>query len=184
MAGSHTAACRTCGCYTGGIYSAGVIYPASVTYRERTLLIECGVLATRYRAAHVAVVRTRTSSVAERAVRMVMMPVVAVCPIAVVRPAVPTVPPVRVIAPVPRRCPTSPERIPEPIIYIRTVDIYRLDHIVLAIHIFVTYHLRADLSGGRIFLHIDRRYILKYILCQYGLDNYQMFVVGTGLNNA
>ena len=85
-------------------------------------------------------------------------------------------PPVRVVTPVPRRRPANPERIPEPVVYVRTVDIYRFDDIVLAVYIFVTYNLCSNLACALIFLNIDRCYVLEYILCQYGLDNNKVLV--------
>ena len=83
-----------------------------------------------------------------------VMPVVAMIPVAVHRAAMPTVPPVGIIAPVPRRGPASPEGIPEPVVDIRTVDIYRLDDVVGAIDVLVTDHLRGNLAGSLVLLHI------------------------------
>lgn len=142
------------------------------------------VLPTRYAVMHVTIVRTRLRGVTVRAVRMAVMPVVATIPIYVPGAAMPTMPPVRVIAPVPRRCPTNPERIPEPIVDVRTVDIYGFDDVVRAVDIFVTYHLRSDLTCALVFLYIYGCHILEYILCQHGLDNHKVFVAGRGLHYA
>lgn len=87
----------------------------------------------------------------------------------------------RVISPVPRRVPSYVERVPKPIVDVRTVDIYRLDHVVRTIYIFVTYHLRGDLPCSLVFLHIYRRNVLEYIFRQHGLDDNEVFVVGGSL---
>lgn len=123
-------------------------------------------------------------SVAERAVGMIVVPVIATIPVSVHRAAVPAVPPVRVVTPVPRRAPANPERIPEPVVDVGTIDIHGLNDVVSAVDIFITDHLRGDLAGGLIFLHVDRCYILEHILSQYGLDNDKMFVIGRGLHYA
>lgn len=106
------------------------------------------------------------------------MPVVAMVPVAIHRPAVPVMPPMGVEIPVERRCPANPERIPEPVVDVRTVDIYRLYHIVCPIYIFVTYHLSGYFTGHLIFLHIDGCYVLENILGEHGLYHYQVLVVG------
>lgn len=72
--------------------------------------------------------------------------------------------------------PTYPRRPPEPIVDHWTIDIYRLDDIVLAIDILITHYLYGDLIL-LVFLHKDRRHILVNILCQDGLDNHQVAVV-------
>ena len=115
--------------------------------------------------------------ISERAVGVMVMPMVAMIPVAVHRPAMPAIPPVRIIAPVPRRMPAVPRRTPEPVVDIRTIDIYRLDDIVRTVNVFVTNHLCANLTGCFILLDVDGRNILEDILRQYGLNNNQMFVV-------
>ena len=83
------------------------------------------------------------------------MPVVAMIPVAVHRPATPAIPPVRIIAPVPRRMPAAPCGSPEPVVDIRTVDIYRFDDVVRTIYVLITDHLCADLTRRFILLDID-----------------------------
>lgn len=153
-----------------------------MTCRERATAVGRGILATSHGVTHIMIGRTRTRCVTVRAVRMMVMPVVAVIPVGVHRAAVPTVPPVRVIPPVPRRSPTSPVRIPEPVVDIRTVNIHRLDDVVGAIDIFVTYHLGGYLPCRLVLLHIDGCDILEYVLCQHGLDNHQVLIVSRGLD--
>ena len=72
--------------------------------------------------------------------------------------------------------PCYPRASPEPVVDIWSVDIHRLDDIVCAIDILVTYHLHRHLVL-RIFLHEDRRHILVDILCQYGLYHYQVSIL-------
>lgn len=149
-----------------------------MTGGKRTVVVGCSKLTTSYGVTHIVVSRTRMVRIAERAVRMMMMPMIAMIPVTVHRPAMPTIPPVWVIAPVPRRSPASPERIPEPVVDIRTIDIYRLYDIVGTIYILITDNLCGHLTGSFILLHIDGCNILEYILGQYSLDNYQVLVVG------
>ena len=157
---------------------------ACVTGCERAVAVCRSVLAAGYSATHIAIVRTRMRSVTERAVRMAVMPVIAAIPVVVPRAAMPRMPPVRIIAPIPWRCPTYPERIPEPVVDVRTVDIYGFDDIVLTIDILVADNLRSHLPSSLILLNIDRRNILEYILCQYGLDDNEVFVVGSRFDYA
>ena len=142
----------------------------------------CSIFATSHGVTHIVIGRTRTRSIAERAVRMAVVPVVAVCPIVVVGAASPSVPPVRVVTPVPRRSPACPERIPEPVVDIRTVDIYRFDDVIGTIDVLITDNLCTDLSCCFILLHVDGCHILEHILSQYGLDNNQVLIVGRRLN--
>ena len=130
----------------------------------------------------IAVVRRAT--VAERAVVMVVMVCVAVVPVHVPCYAVVMIPPAGVIAPIPRRIPCVPCGRPKPIVDNRTVDIYGFDDVVRAVDIFVTYHLRSDLTCALVFLYIYGCHILEYILCQHGLDNHKVFVAGRGLHYA
>jgi hypothetical protein len=78
--------------------------------------------------------------------------------------------PTRVIAPVIRRVPANPCRSPEPVVNNRAIDIYRLYHIVCAIHILVTYNLHGNGLVG-LTLHINGGYILIDILCKHCLQN-------------
>lgn len=115
---------------------------------------------------------------------MAVMPMIAMMPVAIVRPAVPVVPPMGIEIPVVRRGPTYPERIPEPVVDIRTVDIYRLYHIVSTIDIFITYDLGGHFTGYLIFLDIDGCYVLEDIFGENGLYDNEVLVVGRGLYHA
>ena len=135
-----------------------------------------GKLMARNAVVHIVVGRTRMVGVTERAVGVVMMPVVTMIPVAMHRPAMPAVPPVGIIAPVPRRVPAAPRGSPEPVVDVRTIDIYRLDYIVRTVNILVTNHLCADLPGRLILLDVDGSNILENILRQHGLDNNEVLV--------
>lgn len=171
--------CRT----TARIQTARIRH-AAVTRGKRTAAVTCRILTTGNSATHIVVRRTRIRHVAIRTIRMAMMPIVATVPIYMVRTTCPTMPPYGVIAPVPRRGPAGPERVPEPVVDVRTIDINRFYHVVRAIDILITYHLRRHLTRCLIFLHIDRRHVLEYILCQHGLDYHKMLVAVVRLNNA
>lgn len=85
-------------------------------------------------------------------------------------------PPMWIVSPIVWRMPTYPRGAPEPIVDHWTIDIYRLDDIVLTIDILITNHLYGDLIL-LVFLHKNRSHILVDILCQDGLDNHQVAVV-------
>ena len=93
-------------------------------------------------------------------------------------------PPIRIIIPVPRRSPTNPIWIPEPVVDIRTVDVYGFDDIVRAVDILVAYDLCSHFASSVVFLDIDRRNILEDILREYGLDDNEVFVVGSRFDYA
>ena len=112
------------------------------------------------------------------------MPGVAVTPVPIVCPTVVCVPPSGPISPVPRAMPCVPIRTPEPIVYQRTVNIYRFDDVVRTIDVLVTYHLNADLLGRLIFLYIDRCNILIDIFGKDSLQNDESFVSFAGLYDA
>ena len=116
----------------------------------------------------------------ERAIVVVMMESIAVMPVPVMCPASVYIPPARIIIPIPRRCPCVPVRSPEPVVYNRSIDIYRLDDIVGSIDVFVAHYLYFHLVF-LVFLHIYRGYILVDILCQNSLKNYQTLVAFAGL---
>ena len=78
--------------------------------------------------------------------------------------------PARVIAPIIRRVPANPCRSPEPVVNDRAIDIYRLNHIVGAINILVTYNLHGN-SLILVLLHIDGCYILINVLCKHRLQH-------------
>jgi hypothetical protein len=106
---------------------------------------------------------------------MVVMPIT-VIPIQEWINAMVWMPPMWIVSPIVWRMPTYPRRPPEPIVDHWTIDIYRLDDIVLAIDILVTHYLYGDLIL-LVFLHKDRRHILVNILCQDGLNHHQVAVV-------
>lgn len=77
------------------------------------------------------------------------------------------------ITPVPRRHITVPCRPPEPIVDNRSININRLNDIVLTIDIRIANHLyRSGLFA--VFLYIDGSHILENIFRQYGLYQYHM----------
>ena len=119
----------------------------------------------------------------ERAVVVVMMESIAVMPVPIVCPAVVCVPPVRVVTPVPRTMPCVPCVAPEPIVYYRTIDIYRFDDIIGAVYVLVTYHLNAYLVI-LVLLYIDRGYILIDIFGKNSLQYDQALVSFTCLDYA
>jgi hypothetical protein len=98
----------------------------------------------------------------EGTVGMTVMEGVAVMPIPVTCPAGMCVPPTRPITPIPRTMPCAPVRTPKPIVYYRTVNIYRLDDVVRSIYIFVAYYLYLYLLL-LVFLYVDRGYVLEDI---------------------
>lgn len=155
-----------------------------VTRSKRAVVMSTSVIVASYRVTHIMISRTRTRSVTERAVGMPVVPMVAMVPVAIHRPTCPMMPPMGVEIPVVRRGPTCPERIPEPIVDVRTVDVDRLYHIVRAVYIFVTYHLRGDFTRDLVFLHVDGCHVLENILCQHGLYYHKVLVVGGGLYHA
>ena len=81
------------------------------------------------------------------------MPRVAVTPVPVMCPTVVGVPPTRPVTPVPRTMPRKPKIAPEPVVYYRSIDIYRLNDIVLAIYVLVNYYLNGYFVVF-IFLHV------------------------------
>ena len=111
------------------------------------------------------------------------MPRVAVTPVPVMCPTVVGVPPTRPVTPVPRTMPRKPKIAPEPVVYYRTENEYRLDDIVGSIYVFITYDLNAYLVL-LIFLYVDRRYILIDVFREDRLQNDQAFTTLTGLYNA
>jgi hypothetical protein len=120
----------------------------------------------------------------ERAVMMVMVPCVAVMPVPVMCPAVVYVPPIRVIAPVPRTVPCYPTRTPEPIVYNRSVNIYRLDDIVRSVYVLIAYDLHFHIVLRFVFLYVYRGHVLIDILREDSLQHYQTFATFTRLNYA
>jgi hypothetical protein len=112
---------------------------------------------------------------AERAAVVVMMPCVAVVPVPVVCPTCVSVPPSRPVAPVPGTVPCIPCVAPEPVIYDRTVNIYRFDDVFRTVNVFIANYLNAYLVL-LVFLHVDRRYVLIDIFRQNGLQNDQSLV--------
>ena len=104
---------------------------------------------------------------------MVMMPSVAMMPVPVMRPTVVYIPPIRVISPVPRTTPCYPVRTPEPIVYNRSIHIYRLDDIVRTIYVLIAYDLYFYLVLRFVFLHIYRGYILIDVFRQNRLQHDQ-----------
>ena len=84
-------------------------------------------------------------SVTERAVMMAMMVCVAMMPIPVMCPTSVSVPPTRPITPIPRTIPCVPCIRPEPIVYYRSVNIYRLDDVIGAVNVLITYYLNGNI---------------------------------------
>ncbi len=95
-------------------------------------------------------------------------------------PAAVYIPPARIIIPIPGRSPRVPVRAPEPVVYNRSIDIYRLDDIVGTIDVFIAHYLYSHLVF-LVFLHVYRGHILVDILRQNSLKNYQTFVAFAGL---
>ena len=148
---------------------------AGIPFAERPLGVSCCILSATQTVVHLMITVVVMTTGTERAVVVVMMESVAVMPVPIMLPAIMCVPPCRIISPVPRRCPCYPCRAPEPIVDYRTVNIYRLYDVVLAINVLVTYYLNGY-NLVLIFLNVDRRYILEYILRQYGLQYDQTLV--------
>lgn len=78
--------------------------------------------------------------------------------------------PAGVITPVIRRVPANPSRSPEPVVNNRAIEIYRLNNIVGAIYILVTYDLHGHCLVG-LTLNIDGGYILINVLCKHSLQD-------------
>ena len=76
--------------------------------------------------------------------------------------------------------PSVPYIAPEPVVYYRSIDIYRFNDIVLAIYVLV-----ADNLNGYfvvlVFFHVYRGYVLVYILGKDSLQNDEAFVTLSGL---
>ena len=108
------------------------------------------------------------------------MPGVAVTPVPIVSHQVVCVPPSGPISPVPRAMPCVPIRTPEPIVYQRTVNIYRFDDVGRTVHVLIAYDLNAYLIR-LVFLYVDRGYVLIDIFRQNGLQNDQSLVAFAGL---
>lgn len=134
------------------------------------------IVITTHTVVHVTVVWVMVMHRSIRTDRMVIMVPIAVIPIQEWINAMERMPPMWIISPIVWRMPTYPRRPPEPIVDHWTIDIYRLDDIVLTIDILITNHLHGDLIL-LVFLHKDRSHILVDILCQDGLDNHQVAVV-------
>ena len=79
--------------------------------------------------------------------------------------------------------PSVPSVTPEPIVYYRTVNIYRFYDIVYAVNVLITYYLYGDLIL-LVLLNVYRGYILVDILRQYRLENDESFASFAGLYNA
>lgn len=118
----------------------------------------------------------------ERTAVMMVMVSIAVMPVSIVCPTNVSEPPTRVETPVPRTIPRVPCIRPEPIVYYRSVNIYRFDDVVRTINILVPYNLNGNIVRF-IFLNIYRGYILVDILRQDCLQNDQTLVAFTGLYN-
>jgi len=119
----------------------------------------------------------------ERTPVVMMMPCIAMIPIPITCPAVMYVPPTRVISPIPRTCPCIPCVAPEPIVYIGSIYIHRLDDVSRAIYIFIAYYLYRYIVG-LVFLYIYRGYVLIDIFGQDSLQNNQALVTLSRLYNA
>ena len=104
-----------------------------------------------------------------------MMPRVAVMPIPIVVPTTVSVPPAGVISPIPRTMPCVPCVAPEPIVDIRSIQIYRFDYIVGAVDILIADDLNRDFVLI-VFLYIDRGYVLVDVFRQNGLQYDQSFL--------
>lgn len=138
------------------------------------------IISAGYVAVQVCITVANCASVTERAAVVVMMPCVAATPIPIMRPAVMYVPPSGPITPVPRAVPCEPKITPEPVVYYRTVNEYRLDDIVGSIYVLVTYYLYAYLVL-LVFLNVDRGYVLIDIFREDSLQNDQSLVSLTRL---
>jgi len=138
------------------------------------------ITAVTYASIQVMIAITGTVCVTEGAPVVVIMVSIAVTPIPIMCPTVVYIPPTRVVSPIPRTMPCIPCVRPEPIVYNRSVNIYRLYDIVGTIYILI-----ADYLNGYfvllIFLYIDRGYVLEYILCEDSLQHDQTFIAFTRL---
>ena len=103
------------------------------------------------------------------AIRMQMMESVDVMPIIVYIPAVEVVPIRGVVIPIPGRIPSAPIRTPEPVIYDRTGDVYRLYNIVGTVDVLVAHYLNIHLLI--LLLNQNACYILIDILGEDCLKN-------------
>ena len=115
--------------------------------------------------------------------RMVVVVPIAVIPIQEWINAVEWMPPMWVVAPIVWRVPAYPRRSPEPIVDQWTIDIHRLDDIVLTVDILITNDLYGDLVV-LVLLHKDRSHVLVDILRQNGLYHHQVAVTVGCLNYA
>ena len=89
----------------------------------------------------------------ETATSVMVMKMMAVVPVSPIMDAPPSMPPMRPISPVPRRVPAYPIWTPKPVIYHRSVDIYRFDDIVGSIYILIADNLHGHLG--------DRSWVLN-----------------------
>lgn len=89
-----------------------------------------------------------------RAAGMLVVIDVDMMAVGVIRPGSPTVMPVSgPVIPVPGRYPANPGTCPKPVIDHGTVDIYRLNNVVLAVQPRIAYYLYAHLCCSCIFLY-------------------------------
>ena len=127
--------------------------------------------------------RTGRVTIVVRAAGMLVVIVVDMMAVGVVRPGSPTVMPVSgPVIPIPGRYPANPRGAPKPVINHGTIDIYRLNDIVLSIYPCISHDLYAHLRRRRIFLHQYGCYILIDVLCQHGLDDDQVTAVALDLH--
>jgi hypothetical protein len=120
---------------------------------------------------HVAVTVMRLAGVAVRvAVVVMVVESAAVVPVYIPGYTAMVEPPGGVVTPVPGTCPCVPCGTPEPIVYHRTIDIYRLDHVVGAVDILVADDLHRHVVR-LVFLDIDSSYILIDIFGKDGLQD-------------
>lgn len=101
---------------------------------------------------------------------------IAVLPIPVGRHTTERMPPNRPILPIIGRIPANPIGSPKPIVDIRAIDVNRFDDIVGTIDVLVANHLHGDTLRVRVFLHIDGSDILEHIFRQHRLQDHQMTV--------
>ena len=115
------------------------------------------------------------------------MPVVvpvAVVPIYIRCDAVVGVPPAGPIVPIVGRVPAHPVGTPEPVVDVGAIDIYGLDDVVGAIDVLIADDLHGNTLCLRVFLNIDRCHVLIDVLCQHGLDDYEVAAAVGGLDDA
>ena len=101
---------------------------------------------------------------------VMMMVVMAAVPICPAMNGMPRVPPSGPPTPVPGRRPAYPIGTPKPVIDNRSVDIYRLDDIVLTVDVFVANNLYGDVIGF-VLLDVDGSNILIDILSKHRLQD-------------